>query len=706
MSPEQAKGKAVDKRADIFAFGAVLYECLTGKRAFEGEDVSDTLASILAREPDWEALPGATPSIIRSLLRRSVQKDPGDRLRDVGDARLEIKEYLAEPMAHTPVEAVQTLPAYPGRQRWLPWAGLIVGAIIASIAWNLTRETPPRIARFAIAPSQTAPLAITNNYPDVAISPDGMHIVYVAEDNGRWLYLRPVDELASGPIRGAGGGFPGSRSPFFSPDGREIGFVNDTNLKKVSINGGVPVTLCSVPSLLHGASWGTDGTIIFSTSEGKGLFRVPAAGGEPEIVTTPDAEQGEQSHRWPEILPGGQAVLFAVFTGEGPHIAVLNLETGDYRLLIPGGSHPHYSPTGHIVYGLDGALWAAGFDSSRLELTGDAVPVLEEVMTKATGAVNFALSKSGSLVYVPNIYGSGLQRNLVWVDREGREERLDAEPGSYRQPQISPDGERIAMTITGVDNSDVWIYHLTRKTLDRLTFDSAVDRSPQWSPDGQHIAFTSLREGVRSVSWKKADGTGAVERLLTSSYPISQLSFSPDQKTLVFVSGGGSSDIHIVSLQDEKIAETLLATTAREESPDISPDGNWIAYMSDESGLFEIYVRPYPDVEDGRWLISTEGGIHPVWSRDGHELFYFDPSSNEMMVVPLQTEPSFSHGNPRVLFEYDYFQGGIQIRGYDVFPDGQRFLMMKADAQTEATSTQLIFVENWFEELKRLAPAN
>ncbi len=327
-------------------------------------------------------------------------------------------------------------------------------------------------------------------------------------------------------------------------------------------------------------------------------------------------------------------------------------------------------------------------------------------MTKATGAVNFAMSKSGSLVYVPNIYGSGLQQNLVLVDREGKEEPLDAEPGSYRQPHISPDGNRIAMTTTGLDNNDVWIYHLTRKTLDRLTFDSAVDRSPQWSPDGQHIAFSSLREGVRSVSWKKADGTGAVERLLTSPYPISDLSFSPDQKTLVFVSGGGSSDIHIVSLQGEKTAETLLATTAREESPDISPDGNWIAYMSNESGLFEIYVRPFPDVEDGRWLISTEGGIHPVWSRDGHELFYFDPSSNEMMVVPLQTEPSFSHGNPRVLFEHEYIQGGIQIRGYDVFPDGQRFLMMKADAQTEATSTQLIFVENWFEELKRLAPAN
>ena len=304
-------------------------------------------------------------------------------------------------------------------------------------------------------------------------------------------------------------------------------------------------------------------------------------------------------------------------------------------------------------------------------------------------------------MYVPSIYRLGPKRNLVWVDREGKEELLDADARHYVDARISPDGARVAVEILEASNNDVWVYDLTRNTLDRVTFDLARDSFPQWSPDGQSIAFSSAREGVRNVFWKKADGTGSVQRLTASTDPTVRFSFSPDQKTLVFVSGPGiEADIHILSLEDGSIAEALIATTAQERMPEISPDGKWIAYTSNESGRRQVYVRPFPNVDDGRWLISSEAGVGPVWSRDGHELFYFD-TDIKMMVVSVQTEPSFSHGNPQVLFESQY----LPVSSYDISPDGQRFLMINPTGLQEEKGG-LTLVQNWFEELKRLVPTN
>ena len=494
---------------------------------------------------------------------------------------------------------------------------------------------------------------------------------------------------------------------------------SDNTLKRVSILGGPTVTICRLANgaQMRGASWGPDNTIIFGTdafgADGAGgLWRVSASGGEPEQLTTPDPEQGGVTHRWPHILPGGRAVLFTIRSGRATtneQIAVLNLDTSEERTLVPGGSYPRYSRTGHLIYGVNGTLRAVGFDLERLEVTDpNPVPVLAGVVTKASGAVDFDLARDGSLVYVAGSIAGGLGRTLVWVDRQGRAEPVAAEPRPYGPLHLSPDGQQIATSLlTSQAQPDIWIYDLTRDTPRRFTFDPAPDLLPRWTPDGKRIIFTSNRDGAWGLFSRMADGTGQVERLTTSagSDIPAAMSFAPDGR-LVFSetrAATRSNDIGVLSMDDEHRVEWLLATEFNESHPNLSPDGRWLAYTSTESGQRQVFVRPFPNVDDERWQVSRDGGASPVWGPDGRELFYHT-NDGVLMAVENDTDPTFNPGTPVRLFDGLYLFGAYPYM-FDVSPNGERFLTIRAPESADSTQSQLILVQNWFEELTRLVPA-
>ncbi len=700
MSPEQARGKPVDKRADVFAFGAVLYELLTGKRAFEGETITETIAKVLESEPKWEVLPQNTPWTIRSLLRRCLTKDPHDRLDGIANVRIEIKLALGEPTTVSPIEGLSAAkPALWKRAIPLVLASLVVGISITLIAvWVLTPPPPPHpLTRMAMVLPPTQQLTASGH--PVAFSPDGKDLVYVANEQ---LYLRGMDQLEAMPIRGT----EAARGPFFSPDGQWVGFWDGGELKKVSISGGAPVTLCETLGF-WGANWGADDVIVFGQGP-DGIFQVPANGGRRELLIEMDSEKGEQAYG-PQILLGGKSVLFTLRSGgagwNDAQILVQSLQTGERKVLISGGRDARYVPTGHLVYSHEETLLAVPFDLSRLEVIGASVPILEGVGAAPNlggGSAYFSFSNRGSLVYVPAI--GAAKRALVWVDRQGDEEPLAVRPGRYQSPQLSPNGQRLAIQVNDPGNNDVWIHDLVRGTSSRLTFDPAPDSSPLWTPDGQRVVFRLDRNGsVGDLFWKAADGTGQVERLTKSPNPQIPHSFSPDGKHLLFSGPNPETlwDMGVVSMEGEPAWEPLLQTDFSEAHPKISPDGRWMVYDSDESGRTEVYVRPFPNVEDGKWQISNGGGTVPVWGPKDQELFYL--KGDAMMVVRYETEPTFSVGNPKVLFTGRYITDPGQQ--YDISPDGQKFLMMKAAEQTEASAPhELIIILNWFEELKRLVP--
>ena len=548
---------------------------------------------------------------------------------------------------------------------------------------------------------------MSNSRRDIAISPDGTRVVYLADGEAQQLHVRVVESLTATPLEGLG--IP--NSPFVSPNSGWVWFndQSDGTLKRVSIRGGPPVTICSVGAL-RGASWGPDDTIVFGTNLSSGLWRVSANGGEPEEVTTPDVEQGDVNHGWPHVLPGGRAVLFTIVTAEAietAQIALLDLDSGEQRVLISGGSAPRYSPTGHIVYGVSGTLRTVGFDLDRLEVTNpNPVPVLDGVITKDSGAANFDLARDGSLVYVAGDVAQIAERALVWVDRAGREEPLATPSVSYQRPRVSPDGARVAVDVADSDGTDIWVHDLARGTETRLTTDPADDRAPLWSPDGARVVFASNRDGGQeALFWKLADGPGDAEHLMSpgeARATIEASAWSVDGQTLLFWSSGSgiSPDIGLLSMEGERASEMLFDTEFQEAAPAISPDGGWIAYHSDETGQNEVYVQRFPGLGD-KEAISTDGGGQPLWSPDGKELFY--RNGDEMMVVPVETDPTFSAGAPEVLFEQQYYLDRAR-RTYDLAPDG-RFLMVKEATDDDAADApQLILVQNWHEELKRLVP--
>jgi Tol biopolymer transport system component/predicted Ser/Thr protein kinase len=722
MSPEQASGQATDQRADIWAFGVVLYEMLTGLPLFSGESVPHILAAVLQTEPDWNRLPKNLHPRLKLLLERCLKKKVRERYHSIADARVDIEEILRDRQGATAAAAV-ALPRQSYWRRVLPVAAaaLITGLIVGVGVWGGMRpgalpsastqfaERPVRRYGIDLGPTET--LGNTGLLAHVALSRDGRRLAYAAKIEGKTqLYLRGLDQLEARPIPGTEGAY----NPFFSPDGEWIGFYSDetdAKLKKVAVRGGAPQILADA-TYSGGGSWMTsEDSIVYSTQDptgGRGLFKVRATGGTPELLLQSTEQEGYQT---PDVLPGDRAVLVAVRPGAGGagnardgSIAVLSLATGEAKTLIQGGYRPRYAPTGHILFVRAGDLWAVPFDAATLQKTGPEVPVIQGVQQGGfLGGAAYAFSADGTLMYVPGgDTDAGAGRSLVWVDRSGQVEPLKAEHRYYLFPRISPDGERLAVSaITAASSLNIWIHDLTRGTSSRLSFGTGIDRDPVWTPDGTRVAF--LSEGV-GIFWRAADGTGQAERLLDSGKAQPE-AFTPDGARLVFAEQSPTWDLKVMSLEGEHTPRPLLQTPSDEYFAAISPDGHWLAYTSNESGRDQVYVRPFPEVDSGKWQISEDGGAEPHWGPAGRELFY--RNVNEMLAVTVETEPQFSPGRPTVLFRGNYSEAtGTNRPSYDVSPDGQRFLMILDEGPSEQASstTQLVVVENWFAELERLAP--
>ncbi len=697
MSPEQARGKSVDKRTDIWAFGCLLYELLTGKHAFDGEDITDILASVVKTEPDWNRLPQTTPPAMRQLLRRCLRKDRRQRLPDAGAVRIEIDDALAAPATLDP-----TAPPPPA-QTWqrltrLSLAALGFLALGGVAAWYLKPSVPrpasPAHLVVALPPGDL----LSNSDLSIEISRDGALLTYAAARNGvRQLFLRPLGDPEAKPISGTDGAI----NPFFSPDGQWIGFFAQGKLKKVSIHGGVPVTLCDA-GLSAGGSWGTDDAIVFAPSRDSGLWQVSAAGGKAQVLTTPDHAKGEYSHRYPQILPGGKAVVFTALNGFGwdeSRIELLRLDTRERTILVRGGHTGRFVPSGHLIYYRAGNLLAVPFDLARLELAkADPVTIADGVsQSGGVASAKYSVSMEGTLAYV-SASPRQFESRLVWVDRQGGVQPIPAPPRAYSGLALSRDGKQVAVNITS-DTQQLWTYDLARETLTQLASGQGSSITPVWTPDGKRIAYRSNRGGGWNLFWRPSDGSGSEERLTTSDKLQIPSSFFPDGQLLAFVEENPTTgaDIGVLQLGDPaREAKLFLQTPFNESSPQFSPDGRWLAYSSDESGSSEIYVRPYPGT-GGKWRVSSGGGIYPRWNANGRELLYI--SGDKMMAVDVTTSPNFSAGTPRMVFGgQDFSYGG------DVSPDGQRLLLIKPVEQQQA-ATQINIVLNWFEELKRRVPA-
>ena len=562
-------------------------------------------------------------------------------------------EALAAP-AHEPGEIGRVVPPTTWRRVATHVSTALVGAAVGgAVVWLTLRPVLPPLAvsRFKITPPSAAVLAISGTDRDLAITRDGTHVVY-AGDNGSALLVWALDQLEATRLTGLGA----PRGPFISPDGQWIGFSdNEMVLKKVAVNGGPPVVLVPRIPGLRGASWGPDNAIVFATDDpATGLQRIPAEGGAPTVLTRPNRAGGEANHLWPEFLPDGQAVLFTITAiAGGPDtasVAVLDLRSGAQTTLIRGGRHAQYVRSGHLVYGAAGTLRAVPFDLTNRAVIGVPVPVVPEVVTSVDGATDAAVADDGTLVYVPGA-GVAPERTLVWVDRQGREESLRAPARAYHYPRLSPDGRRVALDVRDQER-DLWIWDFIRETPARVTFDSGLDESPVWTPDGLGLVFSSTRAGAFNLFRQAVDGTGAVERLIESPNSQGPKAISPDATRIVFVEEfpKTGSDLMMLTLDKQPHAEPLVRTTFDESNAEISPDGRWLAYQSNESGSNEVYVRPFPDVNGGRWQISTGGGQQPLWARSGEELFYRAPSG-ALVAVKIERARSFTAGAATKLFE-------------------------------------------------------
>ena len=706
MAPEQAKGKPVDKRTDIWAFGCVLYEMLSGRRAYGGDNPADTLALIITKEPDWSALPAATPAAVRRLLRRCLEKDRKRRLADIADARLEI----ADAAASTTEEAPPVSPFAAWRQVMLgTLGGLIIGATtMALVVWN-GRTTPApttgAVSRVVIALPPGDRLGVALDRSRLAISRDGSRVAYVGSRGGtERLFLRAMNSLDAVPLAGTENAY----SPFFSPDGQWIAFFAEDKLKRVSVKGGAPQILCDARVATSG-DWGPNDSIVFSQSIPTGIWGVSARGGTPQPITTTDPK-ADDSHLAPQLLPGGKTLLFARTVSGGNEIVVQSLATSTRKVLVRGGNFPHYLPTGHLVYVEQGNLMAVGFDLKRLEITGSPVVVVEGVGQSGSGQSDFAFSDVGGLIYVGASAAAGEENRLVWMDRKGAEQIVPTPPRPYLRPRLSPDGQRIAVSFAerGGD-PQVWIYDLRSDRMSRLTFEGK-NRFPIWTPDGKRVVFRfGPMDTSRSVSlvWKPADGTGANETLVTEeefSTLSTPASWSPEGTVLLYNRVTPTAcDVRLVTLGGGRRAQPYLHAAFSQGAAQFSPDGRWVAYVSNESGRYEVYVRSFSDAHL-KWQVSDGGGVEPVWARNGRELFYRE--GDRSLAVEITTRPAFGLGKPKVLFRGQFAKGSTAIgaAGYDVSLDDQRFLMVKPVGQEEATHINV--VQNWFEELKRLVPAN
>jgi serine/threonine protein kinase/Tol biopolymer transport system component len=698
MAPEQLEDKEVDARTDIFAFGVVVYEMATGKRAFEGKSQASLIAAILEREPPAiSSLQPMTPSALDRVVKRCLAKEPDERCQNAKDLTDELK-WIVEGGSEVTLASTakpKSDHVLDRRQLIIGLGTLLSGGAIAAVAvWNLKPTPLQSVTRTVINLPPGQQLAGLDSGPAVALSPDGTRLAYVARQGGiQQIYLRAMNSLEVRPIPGTEGGI----NPFFSPDSQWLGFFAGGKLRKISLSGGAEVTLSdSAGGGSPGASWGSQGMIAFTRAGIASIQQVSEEGGASQPLIP--REKKEISHRWPEFLPGGKAVLFAAGPSVSSQVAVESIETGESRDLFPGGSQPRYAQSGHLVYVQAGHLMAAPFDLGRLTPRGAAVTVIEGIWQSINGGAQYSFSTAGSLIYVPGSAHGGARR-LVWVSRNGTEQPLPAPANDYESPRVSPDGRQIAVSSDG----QIWLYDFSRQTLSRFTFEGNMNNRPVWTPDGKRIAFYSDKEGPWNIFWQLADGSGGLERLISSENLTVPVSFSPDGQTLAFhdVNPTTGNDVWVLRMGDRK-AHPFLQTRFNEANPRFSPDGRWLAYVSDESGRYEIYVQPYPG-PGGKWQLSTEGGTEPAWNPNGRELFY--RSGNRILAVDVATEPGFSAHTPRVLFQGDYVQATALLpNNYDVSPEGERFLMLKPMDPAEVAATQINVVLNWFEELKQIVP--
>ena len=717
MSPEQAKGRPADKRSDVWAFGCVLFEMLTGKRAFDGEDASDTLAGILRGDPDWSALPQNTPAYLREILTGCLAKDRKQRHADIA-----VVSYLLSEPRHTraapPVSRRKTAAAFAA-------AALALLAAAVGLTWWLMRtvESPPPLVRFSMVPPTDFLLGTSNTDRHLALSPDGLTFAYVAGQGQ--LVLRRLDRLEIEPLRTV----TDARVPFWSPDSKWIGFtVRSTNeLQKVSVTGGPAVMVCRGLGPPRGATWGPDQTIVFATSDGAtGLLSVPASGGDPKVLTRPDVKRGEVDHVFPSYLPNGKAVLFTITTSgsiDNSQVAVLDLQSGAYKVLVRGGTAPEYVQ-GFLVFAIGGTLRAVRFDPERLDVIGDPVPVIDAVSMGNTGVAQYSVSRSGSLIHVAGgAAAAGGTRSLVWVDRKGVETPIkDAPPRMYTSARLSHDDSRVALSIDD-QQRDIHVYDFRTQSLRQVTFGAALDAGQLWYANDERLLFFSQRDGAANLYSQRADGVGGAERITKSNNNHFIPTMSPDGKVVVIVEQGinGSLDLTMVRLNGSPTpgatstqtglpvtkTEPLVATMSSEVHPEISPNGRWLAYTSDLSGRRQVIVQPFPSLQ-GQWKVSVdaEGGERPLWSRSGKELFYATLKGT-IMAVPFEDTPTFESRTPVRLFDWPTVTTTNQGRSFDISRDGQRFLMIKegsAGEGSKASSVAITVSLNWIEELKEKLP--
>ncbi|MDA2930745.1 protein kinase [Acidobacteria bacterium AH-259-O06] len=699
MAPEQLEGKEADARTDIFAFGALLYEMATGRKAFEGKSQASLIAAILERHPPpISTLQPLTPPALDHAVRRCLAKEPDERWQSANDLTGELK-WIVEAGSQAGLPA-PVLARRRSRQR-LGWiaAGALCLPLIATLSLSVIhlREVPQEAhpMRFFVSPPEQVTLA---RFP--VISPDGKHLVFETRsaDSPNLLWVRSLDSLTARSLPGT----EGALYPFWSPDSRFIGFFSRGKLKKVPLSGGPPQTLCDAPAG-RGGSWNRDGTIVFNPHWADPLQYVSAAGGEAKPLTELDESRGETAHRWPGFLPDGRHFFYLALSSqpENRGIYLASLDSKETKRLLSATLNAAYAEPGYLLFMRESTLMAQPFDKQGLELTGEAFPLAQNVDRTEhtyTTAASFSVSENGVLTYRS---GSSLSRNqLVWFDREGKRLGPVGEPADYSNHALSPDGKRVAVGLRDPETQtrDIWLFDLARATSSRLTFDPADDLNPVWSPDGTRIAFTSDRKGPRDIYQKMASGTGQDELVLESGEQKSLTDWSADGRFLLYNAPNPQTrgDVWMLPLSEEGKPTPFLQQSFDQREAQFSPDGRWVTYYSNESGTRQVYVQPFP-ATGGKWQISTQGGVEPRWRRDGKELFYI--AGSNLMAVEVNTRgSSLEAGIPKVLFEASF--AGLGTRNsYVVSADGRRFLIITPVEQ--AASSPITVVLNWTTELAK-----
>jgi Tol biopolymer transport system component len=717
MSPEQARGKRADRRSDIWAFGCVLYEMLTGKMTFSGETVSDTLADIIKEQPDWSRLPAGISARVRVLLERCLTKDPRQRLQAIGDARIAIEEVLAgapEPTYEPKAQPVLANP--PGWKKILPWglaAALAAGLLVSFLAMRRSAAPDAPIDLNLVIPADQTLEKL--NGPAMAIAPDGSRIAFVTQQAGSAqgrLFVREMGKREALMLEGTGL----AAGPFFSPDSQWIGFFSDGKLQKVSVHGGAPIALADAVGY-RGGAWGEDDTIVFPTQYTSGLFRVPAGGGATQVATHLDAARSEITHRWPQFLPGAKAVLYTSATNNNffgtAAVQATVLATGETKLLVPGAYFGRYLAGGYLAYFSQGTLFVAPFDARSLKMTGAAIPVLQDVDSDITnGSAQFSVADNGTVIYLAG--GAMQSLNIVSIDRQGNTTVLVKDQPGAASPRISPDGKKLVF-----EKGGLFIHDLARGTTTPFSIKSGIVNFPLWTPDGQRLAYSYMTKSAKGLAeqvfWTRADGAGQEEALSPlnglSSYASS---WSADGRVLAFLrtsaTTGACCNIWTMRFgEDGKAQQAQPFTDATssasdvENGPAFSPDGRWLAYSSYMSGLPQIFVAPYPG-PGGRVQVSTEGGFEPHWSKNGRELFYLQGPAG-LVAVPYTVDQNvFQPGKAQILFGR-LFEPRAPYASYDVTPDGQHFVMLQLNGARASGKVEPTVVLNWLGEVRRQVAA-